>query len=871
MTTDGFVVPDDYLKIAHGYATTSHSSQGLTANFAVVFGAAFDQKSIYVSHSRARERVDTYIPSKEAFLARAERAQGERLGVLEAIADAKRKNGDGMLNNGFNVGDQVTWNYEARGGYGYVTAVPGVVTKLGSQRVEIAVPSQSKQVRTPVGAITLPDSQWIRVTRWVKPEKLVPRHTRASPEEAARIIEPEPERKTMDKSESHGTDGNRQGASETGSKGDLLGAANAAKQVASANTQKTGGAMPEQKDDNPMARLRGLSLMDLSAAAQAWERQYTEELANEKELAASAIEIRQYLAVPYAEREAAKAAGAKWDWREKLWYIGPEGTREGLAKWMPENAAASAPASASPHEEFAEVLRELGGDLTGEHPIMDGRPHRMATLDDNRGEKSMFYIAHSDGRPAGYAKNNRTGEEQRWKASAVTMTKEQFTAIALGKLAEREADRVALYERTAERLSAHIEAYPALSPDHDYLKAKRISLEPGVFETPRGSMAIPAYDAEGKLWSVQYVNSDGSKRFARESRKEGCFHVVGSTDPVGDLNKAAAIVVAEGYATAATLKSLHSQAGDPPGRVAFVAAFDAGNVPHVARVLRERHLSAAMVIAADNDKAMEGQEPGRNPGLIKGQLAADGAGAVLMAPSFSEEELEAGFSDWNDLASQDEVRAAFVAKELENALVKALERARHRDPALDVDGNTELENASEREDAEPSADQNISSGVTMQNEQEIFFSLGKNGVIEHVRTADGRFVVREGGEKLRILNEDHQGATPEKNTATPQEARVDSGDAEQEPVWELSSGELRKKQTPPAPLERNPQLEWDFRIGKDGAIEHFRTEDGRVAVRESGDKIHILAKDHDAMALALERALERFGGHLHFEGNQARR
>jgi len=284
--------------------------------------------------------------------------------------------------------------------------------------------------------------------------------------------------------------------------------------------------------------------MDLSAAAQAWERQYTEELANEKELAASAKEIRQYLAVPYAEREAAKAAGAKWDWREKLWYIGPEGTRQGLAKWLPENAAAAVPARANSREEFAQALRELGGDLTGEHPIMDGRPHRMTTLDDDRGEKSLFYVAHSDGRPAGYAKNNRTGEERRWKASAVTMTKEQFTAIAApGKLAEREADRVALYERTAERLSAHIEAYPALSPDHDYLKAKRIALEPGVFETPRGSMAIPAFDADGKLWSAQYVNSDGSKRFARESRKEGCFHVVGSTDPVGDLSKADAIVL----------------------------------------------------------------------------------------------------------------------------------------------------------------------------------------------------------------------------------------------------------------------------------------------------------------------------------------
>src|SRR5262249_10158374 len=60
-----------------------------------------------------------------------------------------------------------------------------------------------------------------------------------------------------------------------------------------------------------------------------------------------------------------------------------------------------------------------------------------------------------------------------------------------------------------------------------------------------------------------------------------------------------------------------------------------------------------------------------------------------------------------------------------------------------------------------------------------------------------------------------------------------------------------------------------FRIGENGAIEHFRSSDRRVAVREVAGKIHILAKDHDAMALALERALERFGGHLHFEGNQA--
>jgi hypothetical protein len=161
----------------------------------------------------------------------------------------------------------------------------------------------------------------------------------------------------------------------------------------------------------------------------------------------------------------------------------------------------------------------------------------------------------------------------------------------------------------------------------------------------------------------------------------------------------------------------------------------------------------------------------------------------------------------------------------------------------------------------------------VQNEQKVFFSLGKNGVNEYVRTADGRFVLREGGEKLRVLNEDHQGATPEKNiagnTATPEEASVDSGAVEQEPTWVLSPGELKEEQKAVPQPEKNPRSQWDFRIGKNGVIEHFRTEDGRVVVRESGDKIEILDQDHASLELALERAVERFGGYLHFDGNQA--
>src|SRR5271157_274527 len=785
VTTDGFVVPNDYLKIAHGYATTSHTSQGLTTTFGVVFGASFDQKSIYVAHSRARERTDTYVPSKEAFLSRAERASGERLGVLEAMANAKKEQGGEMI-QGLKIGDEVNWLYEPRGGYGHTQQIAGVVAKLGRAKVQIRVAQRARD-------------SWVAVERWVSAEKLSNRARRAHPEEAARVLEPE--YVTHDKQEPEKEQ----------------------KLVA----QKPPDSIQNKGTHEGIKHGRGLPQKGGKGQRMSEEQTVAEE--------------RQYLAVPYVEREAAKAAGATWDWREKLWYIGPEGTRQGLAKWLPENAVAAAPARANPREEFAEVLRDLGADLTGAHPIMDGRTHRMATLDDDRGEKSLFYVAHSDGRPAGYAKNNRTGEEQRWKASAVTMTKEQFTTIAApDKLAEREADRAATWEKTAERLRAQLETYPDLSADHDYLQAKRISLQAGAFETATGSMAIPAFDADGKLWSVQYVNSDGSKRFARDSRKEGCFHIVGAPysqnllstgadgvarpRPIADLRQAKALVIAEGYATAATLKELYNTPSDGEREqfkgdqteiyrgVEFIAAFDAGNLPHVASALRERYPDKVIVIAADNDVSLaEGQ--GRNPGLINGQKAAGAIHAELLVPRFSDEEIQAGMTDFNDLASHDEVRKGLVAKELEQALAKAfaLQEVLARSQQVEA-APAPAQSSAETEHEEETPDQNISSGV----------DAGNN-----------------------------------------------TDQAKEEPVCELSSGELQNKQNPPAPLERNPQLEWDFRIGKNGVIEHFRSSDGRVAVRESAEKIHILAKDHDAMALALERALERFGGHLHFEGNQA--
>jgi conjugative relaxase-like TrwC/TraI family protein len=93
LTNECHRVSPRYLRLTHGYATTSHTAQGVTAQNAVVFGAKFDAKGLYVSLSRAKVRTDLYTPDKEYLFENAERLSGERQGALDAfsVAEARAK------------------------------------------------------------------------------------------------------------------------------------------------------------------------------------------------------------------------------------------------------------------------------------------------------------------------------------------------------------------------------------------------------------------------------------------------------------------------------------------------------------------------------------------------------------------------------------------------------------------------------------------------------------------------------------------------------------------------------------------------------------------------------------------------------------
>lgn len=339
---------------------------------------------------------------------------------------------------------------------------------------------------------------------------------------------------------------------------------------------------------------------------------------------------RVYLAVPYTERQEAKKLGAQWDKAAKSWFVNKNVDLAHVKKWLPNIGAEQLPAL-TPREEFRQALQSVGAIISGDHPIMDGSKHRIETQGDRHGEKAGFYIGHLDGHPAGYIKNNRTGEEIRWKSKGYALSsheKAQLAAEAAQRKSEKQKlileKQIQVSQKVSEQLKSLIPISNSLTP---YLEHKKISVNQGIFTDQEGLKTyIPAYDSNGKQWSMQYIQEDGTKRFAKDSKKEGSFHVVGGFE---SLKQAATINIAEGYATAATVSEVLNQP--------VVAAFDSGNLKPVAEALREKHPDKMIVIFGDDDQHLQLTQ-GQNPGREKAEEAALAVNGYAIFPQFSSTE-----------------------------------------------------------------------------------------------------------------------------------------------------------------------------------------------------------------------------------------
>ena len=212
-------------------------------------------------------------------------------------------------------------------------------------------------------------------------------------------------------------------------------------------------------------------------------------------------------------------------------------------------------------------------------------------------------------------------------------------------LARRERERAASQQAEKDRTEAAHDraAGEAVALWNDasdtgesaYLTRKEV--EPyGVRFTADHWLFVPLTDAAGKLWNLQRIAplkpTDGGtdKLFLKGGRKSGLWHWCGT--PKG----AAVLMVAEGYATAA---SVHQATGRPAA-----VAFDAGNLAHVVRALRKKYPAALIVVCGDDDVQTHART-GNNPGRDKATAAARFVRGLAVFPA----PLPENGSDFNDL------------------------------------------------------------------------------------------------------------------------------------------------------------------------------------------------------------------------------
>ena len=338
---------------------------------------------------------------------------------------------------------------------------------------------------------------------------------------------------------------------------------------------------------------------------------------------------RIYLAVPYKDREEAKRAGARYDVAKKSWYVDQVQADASIKKWLPQHVTHQQMPPKTPREEFSDLMRDyglfVGLNGKGDHPIMDGKKHRVPAS----GGKGLDgeYRAYLDGRPAGYVMNYKTQEQTKWRYEGAALSDEErarLNADAAIRMQERAAAQAALEQEVAERISTTL---PSLSPapnDNAYLARKGISAQdPLKYDDARKVLVVAAHDVAGTVWTAQYIQEDGTKRFAKHGRKEGSFHALKG---MGDLAQADVIGIVEGYATGGVL-------GQKSG-LGVAVAFDSGNLEAVARNLRSQFPDKPIVIFGDDDRHLP-MTLGINPGRAKAEAAAAAVDGTAVFPIFA--------------------------------------------------------------------------------------------------------------------------------------------------------------------------------------------------------------------------------------------
>lgn len=286
--------------------------------------------------------------------------------------------------------------------------------------------------------------------------------------------------------------------------------------------------------------------------------------------------------------------------------------------------------------EFRAAMAEHG--LAYDGPILrDGQKHRIQVQGDRR--PNSEYKLYADDPPAGWFRCfKRAPDPVSWSASSKSwrgLPGADLEALKRRSRERRDAERRAREAKNAEaarRAERHRGERRDADPGHPYLVRKGVQAYPGVKQV--GSrLFLPLRGPDGKVCGGQFIAPDGEKKFISGTVAAGAYFALGGKPE-------RTIVVAEGYATAATV---HEATGLP-----VAVALDCGNLVRVGEMLRGKlGPNMEIVFAADDDRKT--LKPVRNPGITHAVAAAEAVRGAVAVPPWPRENIDGG--DFNDFAS----------------------------------------------------------------------------------------------------------------------------------------------------------------------------------------------------------------------------
>jgi putative DNA primase/helicase len=270
----------------------------------------------------------------------------------------------------------------------------------------------------------------------------------------------------------------------------------------------------------------------------------------------------------------------------------------------------------------------VGAGLVPPDSLTPGRFYRFPGTGKGRSNTAGWCKLFPDGL-GGVFGDFSTGLEDHWQAKHSRLLslheREAFREHCRRARKEAEAERT---RAQAEAASNAAELWGSATPAttaHAYLTAKRV--QPHGTRMQGNTLLVPMRDGACKLWNLQRIAGDGSKRFYPAARVTGCYFGLGKP---GD-----SICIVEGFATGA---SVHEAT-----RRAVAVAFNTGNVAAVARELRAKYPELTLILCADDDYRTEG-----NPGRTVAADAAREVGGLVAFPDFGPIRPD-GATDFNDL------------------------------------------------------------------------------------------------------------------------------------------------------------------------------------------------------------------------------